>query len=86
MAKRKSGLPLTDVDRQEFWRCEGARADVPLDASWCHKPAPDLIGPMMPTMLLWFARGRPKSSWEVAADARHAASRAPADLFEWASL
>lgn len=49
------------------------------------RPAPDFVGPLMPPMLLWFARGRPKSAWEVAADARHAAARAPTDLFEWAA-
>lgn len=37
------------------------------------RPSPDFCGPLMPPMLLWFARGRPKSAWEVEADARHAA-------------
>jgi hypothetical protein len=73
------------IGLQDLWRCEGARAAVPMDASWCHNPAPDLIGPMMPPMELWFARGRPKSAWEIAAQTRHAARQwagAQGDLFE----
>lgn len=55
---------------QELWRNEGARAAVTLDASWSHTLAPAFIGPLMPPMLLWFARGRPKSAWEIVAEAR----------------
>ncbi len=35
------------------------------------RPDADLIGPLMPPMLLWFARGRPKDAWQIAGEARH---------------
>jgi hypothetical protein len=66
------------VDYQELWRTERARAAVPLDASWCHKPAPDFVGPLCPPGQLWFARGRPKDAWQVRAEARIAALSASA--------
>ena len=65
--------PKPEVEPQELWRTERAVADIPLDASWCHRPAPDFIGPLCPPMQLWFARGRPKSQWEIDAAARQAA-------------
>jgi hypothetical protein len=40
------------------------------------RPASDFIGPMMPPMMLWLARGCPKSAWEVVAEDRHRAARA----------
>jgi hypothetical protein len=72
----QKSVRLTDAEFQELWRNDGARAAVPLDASWCHEPAPDFIGPMMPPMGLWVARGRPKSAWEIEADTRHRMSAA----------
>jgi hypothetical protein len=39
------------------------------------RPSPAFVGPMMPPMLLWLARGRPRSAWEVAAEVRHATER-----------
>jgi hypothetical protein len=42
------------------------------------RPSPGFTGPMMPPMLLWFARGRPKSPWELKVDARVAAAAAQA--------
>jgi hypothetical protein len=73
------------IDLQELWRCEGARAAVPLDASWCHNPAPDFIGPLTAPMALWFARGRPKSAWEIAAADRAMSRAGQMDLFETAA-
>jgi hypothetical protein len=70
LAKRP---PPGPIDLQEHWRTERARADVPLDASWCHAPAPDFIGPLCPPGQLWFARGRPKGAWQIRAEARIAA-------------
>jgi hypothetical protein len=34
------------------------------------RPEPDFVGPLMPPMLLWVARGRPKSPWALQAEAR----------------
>jgi hypothetical protein len=42
-----------------------------LDELW--RPASAFVGPMMPPMVAWLKAGRPRSAWEVAADARHAA-------------
>lgn len=82
MAKKKAEYkPLTAWELQEIWRNKGAIAAVPSDDS-CHDPAPDFIGPTLGGMALWFARGRPKSAWEVAADERRLTERGvQADLF-----
>lgn len=42
------------------------------------RPPPAFMGPIMPPMLLWLARGRPKSAWELKAAARVEA--APVEL------
>ena len=34
------------------------------------RPYPAFVGPLMPPMLLWFARGRPKSPWELIGEER----------------
>ena len=46
---------------------------APEDLQELWRPAPAFIGPLMPPMLLWFARGRRQGAWEIAAEARHAA-------------
>ena len=42
----------------------------PVSGQELWRPSPEFTGPMMPPMLLWNARGRPKSAWEIAADER----------------
>jgi hypothetical protein len=42
-----------------------------LDALW--RPDPAFVGPVEPPMIRWMREGRPKSAWELKAEARHAA-------------
>ena len=44
----------------------------PEDLQELWRPAPGFVGPLLPPMLLWFARGRPQSAWEIEAEVRFA--------------
>ena len=59
---------------------------MPTDAEFTEmwRPYPDFIGPSMPFMIAWQRRGEPKDAWKIAAEARHAATNIPSDLFAWA--
>jgi hypothetical protein len=51
-----------------------ARLKPPVVLQELWRPAPDFIGPLLPPMLLWFARGCPKDQWELDALACAAAT------------